>query len=161
MSPPPPDGYDFVFHLGVGAPGGIKVEKLAHKYGYNNADVDGQFAPIVSKGDTAVVRGFGKGYEKMPGELFSRINVESLVDSLNESDSNVFVSTDPGRYLCDFIYYCSQAESLRLSDAQSPKRSPVLFMHVPPLEDTHTLEQMTETVKKVVQWVISQEIAEK
>ncbi|PWN39474.1 hypothetical protein IE81DRAFT_23986 [Ceraceosorus guamensis] len=41
----PERGYDFVLHLGVGYPGGLAVEKAAHKRRYQITDAKGEFAP--------------------------------------------------------------------------------------------------------------------
>ncbi|EJD41133.1 peptidase C15, pyroglutamyl peptidase I-like protein [Auricularia subglabra TFB-10046 SS5] len=152
---PPADGYDFVFHIGLGASGAIAIEQQAHKSGYALPDVDGKLAPIITvDGKTGeALRGFAAGFEAFGKDLQTTINIEGLVAHLQEGDKNVRLSTDPGRYLCDFIYYCSLAESRRLPDAVSPKRSKCLFMHVPPLSDPHSLEELTTTIRKVVSWV--------
>ncbi|KAI0786750.1 peptidase C15 pyroglutamyl peptidase I-like protein [Abortiporus biennis] len=45
--PPPVNGYDFVFHVGVAGRGGLRIEKLAHKFGFRMKDGDGSYAPTV------------------------------------------------------------------------------------------------------------------
>ncbi|KZT11055.1 peptidase C15 pyroglutamyl peptidase I-like protein [Laetiporus sulphureus 93-53] len=45
--PPPPNGYDFMFHVGLAGRGPLRLEKLAHKNGYRMKDADGQYAPAV------------------------------------------------------------------------------------------------------------------
>lgn len=47
MPPPPVNGYDFIFHIGVAGRGPLRIEKLAHRYGYRMKDADGQYAPVV------------------------------------------------------------------------------------------------------------------
>ena len=45
---------------------------------------------------------------------------------LVQKDMDLRISEDPGRYLCDFIYYCSLSH---LSQAGRPRK--VCFLHVP------------------------------
>ena len=71
----------------------------------------------------------------------------------------VQVSTDPGRYLCDFIYFCSLAEAQRRPGDETSRCAQVLFMHVPPPGEPHSLHQMTESIKKVVSWIVTNHIA--
>lgn len=47
MPPPPENGYDFIFHVGVAGRGHLRMEQLAHKLGYRMKDADGQYAPVV------------------------------------------------------------------------------------------------------------------
>jgi len=47
MPPPPANGYDFMFHIGVAGRGPLRIEKLSHKNGYRMKDADGQYAPVV------------------------------------------------------------------------------------------------------------------
>ena len=47
MPPPPLNGYDFVFHVGVAGRGPLRIERLGHKNGYRMKDVDGEYAPVV------------------------------------------------------------------------------------------------------------------
>lgn len=43
--PPPPSGYDFVFHIGVAGRGPLRMERQGHKLGYQMKDADGKLAP--------------------------------------------------------------------------------------------------------------------
>ncbi|OBZ68066.1 hypothetical protein A0H81_11879 [Grifola frondosa] len=47
ITPPPDNGYDFMFHIGVAGRGPLRIEKLAHKNGYRMKDADGEYAPVV------------------------------------------------------------------------------------------------------------------
>ena len=104
---PPAEGYDFILHVGAGRPGGLHVERLGHKSGYYNPDVDGKYAPVIdstvpalspdesqadvfeqerlgSKGkESKKNRGFGKEYDEFSEELTTKIDVDSLIQSLN------------------------------------------------------------------------------
>ncbi|KZV91511.1 peptidase C15, pyroglutamyl peptidase I-like protein [Exidia glandulosa HHB12029] len=155
LPPPPQNGYDFIFHVGLGRSGSIALEKLAHKTGYNSPDVDGKLAPIIMLDESGVpLRGFSSGFEQFAKEEHTNIDVDALVKHLQQTDEHVRVSTDPGRYLCDFIYYCSLAESRRRLGIPA---IPVLFMHVPDVGEPHSVDEMTETVRKIVRFVIERQ----
>lgn len=47
LPPPPPDGYDFMFHIGVIGRGPLRMEKLSHRMGYRMKDADDQYAPVI------------------------------------------------------------------------------------------------------------------
>jgi len=169
--PPPASGYDFVFHVGVGLPGALAVEQLAHKTGYNRADADGKLAPVIQAGDGngdsfaeqdvlsaghKNERGFGDSYEQFSDELQTSIDAAGLVEHLGRQGyQHVRLSNDAGRYVCDFIYYCSLAESRRSQPSVSCSPAKVLFMHVPPVGQPYTVEEMSCAVEDVVRWVAS------
>jgi len=188
--PPPPEGYDFIFHIGAGLPGDLRVETLAHKTGYKSPDVDGKYAPIIEDAgedgspetdaqrrererlgivndasslgkllSKSPTRGFGEGYEHFEDELYSNIKVETLVKELREGGfSRVQQSFDAGRYLCDFIYYCSLAEAARTASNTGKKPTPVLFMHCPSVGNPIQTEEVTDAIKRVVGWVCANTI---
>lgn len=45
--PPPPGGYDFMFHIGVAGRGPLRMERQGHKLGYHMKDADGKLASVV------------------------------------------------------------------------------------------------------------------
>ena len=47
IPPPPANGYDFIFHVGVAGRGPLRIERIGHKNGYRMKDADGEYAPIV------------------------------------------------------------------------------------------------------------------
>lgn len=47
ISPPPPEGYDFIFHIGVAGRGPLRMERIGHKLGYHMKDASGKPAPVV------------------------------------------------------------------------------------------------------------------
>jgi len=168
LPPPPSAGYDFIFHVGVGQAGGLAIEQLAHKTGYPRKDADGKFAPPIKtegalqstqdilSATAAANRGFGKGYEEFSDELKPLIDTEGLVKHLKERGfKHVRLSTDAGRYVCEFILYCSLAESLRSRPDDLIQRAKVLFMHVPPQGEPCSLEEMTNAAEEVIRWVCS------
>ncbi|KAH8116625.1 peptidase C15, pyroglutamyl peptidase I-like protein [Phellopilus nigrolimitatus] len=182
--PPPADGYDFVLHVGAGRRGGLYVERLGHKLGYELPDVDGELAPPVTSGDRKertdggspgagedaaelyerarvrgqvvahTLRGFGAGYEPFDEELRTGVDVDAVVASLRASGfEHVEPSANAGRYLCDFIYYCSLAEAQR--DAHG-KRTRVLFVHCPPVGEPLTTADVTDALRRIVVTVCAQ-----
>lgn len=63
--------------------------------------------------------------------LACRLPLKNICESLCPADSAqpiVQLSTDPGRFLCNYLYYISLSETLKYSNAHS------LFVHVPPFE---------------------------
>jgi pyroglutamyl-peptidase len=47
IAPPPENGYDFVFHIGLAGRGPFRIERLGHKAGYRMKDSLNQYAPII------------------------------------------------------------------------------------------------------------------
>jgi pyroglutamyl-peptidase len=122
ISTPPSQGYDLVFHIGAGHTGGVQVEGLGHKLGYNLKDAKGKLAPVVSSSQHSKVsvgagngskaqererkrlgahavdsrhsRGFGDGYEEFDEELFTEVDIDRLVHDIRAT----------GFKVC-FIYY--------------------------------------------------------
>ncbi|KAG9091313.1 hypothetical protein FRC06_000612 [Ceratobasidium sp. 370] len=139
--------YDVMLHVGVGRPGGFKIERQAHKTGYNSTDADGKMCDRIDDGQRAK-RGFGKGFEKIGEEIRTAVDVDGVVAhlrslGLKSTDS----SDDAGHYLCDFIYFCS------LACAQNEGgRVKVLFMHVPPAGEPYEVEDMTRAVTGIVEY---------
>ncbi|KIJ61354.1 hypothetical protein HYDPIDRAFT_42757 [Hydnomerulius pinastri MD-312] len=94
-------------------------------------------------------RGFGKGYESFPDEIYTDVDVEKLVNYLKKSDvQKVYSSLDAGHYLCDFIYYCSLAESRRHTPKTDKPKTRVLFLHcsVSATERSDLLKQKGVTI---------------
>ena len=57
--------------------------------------------------------------------LKAKVDVEFLAQKLSKKH-DVTISNDPGRYLCNYIYYSSMNEFLKLENYAS------LFVHIPP-----------------------------
>ncbi|KAH8990615.1 hypothetical protein EDB92DRAFT_1946553 [Lactarius akahatsu] len=47
IAPPPENGYDLIFHIGVAGRGPFRLERLAHKTGYRMKDSLNHHAPVV------------------------------------------------------------------------------------------------------------------
>jgi len=188
---PPPNGYDFVLHVGVAPPDLCRLESRGHKYGYDKPDNDGELAPIVDKPSSTFdpnapeseeekgerkrleeyyrwvkgdkVRGFGKGYEEFDDTIISDLNASDLVEALNSGGyKDVRLSDNAGRYLCDFIYYCSLSEKQRTDNKNLAHSNPtrVLFLHCPPINEPLSTEQVVDCIKRLV-ILVSDKIADK
>ncbi|KZO94225.1 peptidase C15, pyroglutamyl peptidase I-like protein [Calocera viscosa TUFC12733] len=168
----PEGGYDLVIHVGAGRQGALALELQGHKTGYLMPDWDDELPPVVdlltSRTGTGAwptpaewaemsrlglgpllekeqKRGFGRGYEGYSELLQTAGDVPRLVAYLKECGfQNSRVSDDAGHYCCDFIYYCSLAESVRLG---AGKGSKVQFMHIPPPGKPYEVEDVTQAVR--------------
>lgn len=157
---PPSDGYDFVLHVGVASRGdSIRLEQLGRKYGYDQDDAEGKYCPIAKDGDgpdSPPIRGFGIGYEGFLEELHTPVDCEKLLEHLRATGiKEVVPSLNAGLYLCEFINYCSLAEARRAASRQG-KSSPVLFIHIPPVDQPLSTEHCSEALRSTISWVCSQ-----
>jgi pyroglutamyl-peptidase len=81
--------------------------------------------------------------EEFDDKICSSIDCEKLLDGLRADGWTVNISTDPGRFLCNYVYY----NSLQL---QSSKRA--LFVHVPPAAIV-PIEKQVEFVRALIRQV--------
>lgn len=154
-APPPRGGYDLVLHVGVAGPGAMRVEQRGRKHGYNSPDADDELCPVALDG-ASPVRGFGKGYEEFPDEMYTPVDCAKLIEYLKDMGiSDVVPSSNAGLCLCEFITYGSLAEAERAA-AQGKKETPVLFIHIPPVEQPLSTEYCTEALRRSISWICSQ-----
>ncbi|KAG6868920.1 hypothetical protein C0993_007694 [Termitomyces sp. T159_Od127] len=66
--PPPPSGYDFIFHIGVAGRGPLRMERQGHKLGYHMKDADGKLAPHA--------RSTPKDFSRRPDDHLAAENIE-------------------------------------------------------------------------------------
>ena len=85
--------YDVILHVGVGKPGGLEVERLAHKMGYNQTDADGKLCE-----GTKGKRGFGQGYEEFGDEIRTGVDVDAVVKHLHSKGLKVSVGSSHTMY---------------------------------------------------------------
>ncbi|KAL1744673.1 hypothetical protein HDZ31DRAFT_63890 [Schizophyllum fasciatum] len=195
----PQKGYDFILHVGVAGRGPLRVERVAHKFGYNMKDIYGRQAPVVETAPVAVEpddpgdvpagvlhiappqgesqqieladppepapiepirpkRGFGPSYENFQEEVYSDVNINNLIRNMKQQGfEDVYLSMDAGHYLPDFIYYCSLAEVIRSVKPYERRRgTQVLVVHVPPVGQPLTSEEVTTALKLIITWVCSE-----
>ena len=83
--------YDVILHVGVGLPGAVRIERLAHKTGYDNnarnTDAGGN-----SCKDVTGVHGFGRGYEEFDDSLKTSVNVDKVIEHLTSNGLEVSVT---------------------------------------------------------------------
>lgn len=174
--------FDHVIHIGVGYPDLVQIETGGHKRGYQMLDVKKEKAPIATDQTSTYrrepkltpaeererenmqsettnghssdpIRGFGKGYEQFPDEMFTQNDVPALIEWLQKEKHHKYVqqSKDAGRFLCDYISYASFCEAERAG-----KGTKVQFIHVPPLDTPYSLQELQSIIKDAVCWITSQ-----
>ncbi|KAJ7167754.1 hypothetical protein C8R46DRAFT_1094022 [Mycena filopes] len=148
--PPPDEGFDLIVHVGVAGPGPLRAERLAHKTGYSLPDYEHQSPPLIIGGGN--LRGFGSPRygDEFADELFTSIDVDALVGDLTQGPNPLSIETsdDAGRFLCDFIYYASLAESQRAG-----RETPVLFVHCPPVGQKMSTPEVAEGIRRIISHV--------
>ncbi|CAH1641922.1 unnamed protein product [Spodoptera littoralis] len=130
---------DLAVHVGVsGAVDCFTLESQAYKSGYMYPDVD--------------ARTPRHGVNRAPGPdvLRTALDVEAICKEFNElkldgGSLEATVSSDPGRYLCGYIYYTSLSHG-------GPRST--LFVHVPP--DRYTRHQLAAGLNYIVQLALAQ-----
>lgn len=157
---PPAGGWDVVIHVGVGRGGSIRCETQAHRYSYGKPDANSNFAPRVNLSPSQLAKlnpkyldadGHPRGFPSPSYDGFSDIEstnipVSTLITTLQQRDvkrEELQQSFDPGRYLCDYIFYCSLCEAKRAGAGTE-----VLFVHVPPEEDLG-VERCSEVIRGI------------
>ncbi|KIY53100.1 peptidase C15, pyroglutamyl peptidase I-like protein [Fistulina hepatica ATCC 64428] len=127
---PPATGYTLIVHVGVGRAQPLRIEVFGDKDHYPEADHHREYAPIIDNSSNPPLRGFVSArYMQSPNKLRIKLNIEELVHKCAEDGLHTVISEDAGHYLCDFIFYCSLAES-----ELAKRGTPVMFVHCPPLD---------------------------
>ena len=180
--------YDFFLHVGQGRSGGVQLETKAHQLGYRLLDAAFKLAPTqggkeaddedVSSPERMMFgeernAGLNRGYPVADhngiglgehGDLTTNIDTQQLAGKLSDDfpEFHIAKSTNAGRYLCEFIYFASLAES-KLSAKNNKdigvtlKTQPkVLFVHVPPENDPLKSQDMADVLRRIVQRVCAE-----
>ena len=123
-------------HVGVSPYKEVKLEKCGKNFPYFMADVNGKAPPEF------------KCVPNGPESIETRFNVEKICEKVSKKHSDVEfgVSTDAGRYLCDFIYYTS----LSINSA------PVLFVHIPELDKPYNSHQLASALKTIIETLLEE-----
>ena len=128
---------DLVVHVGVsGVAEELTIETLAHNEGYKRLDVTGNTAPsqcYLKNGCDSLATGF---------------NVEKLCDDINGDSCLAMAvqSNDAGRYLCEYIFYASLSQ----------KTSCVSFIHVPPLGEPYSAQELGDGLRCAILGMLKQ-----
>lgn len=139
-----------LIHLGVdGRAEQFKLESTA----YNNMtfrvpdELGNQFTDKVIDEECA-----------LDSPMCSKLPLQEICSLLQSQGHNVTVSSDPGRFICNFIYFQSLRRSHSLSESTASSSSASipshsLFIHVPPKEKIPIQEQ-TAFVKSAVDLIV-------
>uniref|UniRef100_A0A1B6MIU3 Pyroglutamyl-peptidase I n=1 Tax=Graphocephala atropunctata TaxID=36148 RepID=A0A1B6MIU3_9HEMI len=126
-----------VVHVGVSSLAQkITLEQIAQKSGYDRCDIYGQ-TPACNEccvGSTPVIQ--------------SGLDIMQLSNTINSTSDTVqtCLSDNAGRYLCEYIYYTS----LSIDKSRS------IFVHVPPLDEPYSAEQLAEGLAAIVRGLVRQ-----
>ncbi|KAI6222034.1 hypothetical protein M3Y95_00941700 [Aphelenchoides besseyi] len=133
---------DFIVHVGVNGYlcDSIEMEKQAFSHGYVSVDVNGK-VPLLNRSIVEL-----KNEE--PRILKTMLDCESIAKAADNlyPEIEVGTSTNPGRFLCGYIYYLSLAKS----------NGRAVFIHVSRFSEEATEEMMTETVAHIVRLISKQ-----
>ncbi|XP_075216897.1 pyroglutamyl-peptidase 1 isoform X2 [Lycorma delicatula] len=130
-----------VIHVGVSnLARNLTLERCARQSGYKKCDIKGQ-KPLFT---TCF------GSEKI---IYSSLDILDLSGKINTLRDCVqtSVSTDAGRYLCEYTYYTSLSQD----------HSRCLFVHVPDLQKPYTSEQTALGLCRIIKLLVEQLRAEK
>ncbi|KAK8056304.1 hypothetical protein PG993_001531 [Apiospora rasikravindrae] len=148
---------DAALHIGMAGPQHTyQVERRAHRDGYLIKDVDGQFLEDDRRRREAA-GGEGWIWEGLPQELLSDLNVNDIHKRWVQHcprGLDLRISEDPGRYLCDFIYYSSMAH---LTKQNRPRK--VLFLHVPCEQSLEVIKSGGEIAAQLIRSIVESEMA--
>jgi pyroglutamyl-peptidase len=135
---------DYMIHIGMATSRKFySVERRGHRDGYEMRDVDGK-----RPGET---KERGKEWDGLPGELLTdaSINDTWLRWRAALPDADIRISEDAGRYLCDFIYYCSLAHLFKKGEAKR-----VVFLHIPLESDEAAVKAGVEITLELIRALV-------
>uniref|UniRef100_A0A674D3G0 Pyroglutamyl-peptidase I like n=1 Tax=Salmo trutta TaxID=8032 RepID=A0A674D3G0_SALTR len=112
----------------------ISLEQTGKNHGYRDRDVCA-FCPV----NHCCIEGG-------PDRLDSIIDMRSLSKDLKQMGLDVIYSRDAGRYLCDFVYYCS----LHHGHVRAA------FIHVPASGSMATPDRLVPLLQTVIQAMLNQ-----
>ena len=78
-----------------------------------------------------------------PASLQTELNVERLCAHLQKEGFDCLLSEDPGRYLCNYIYF----NALRKTNGKA------LFIHFPPEKEAWTMERMEAFLDEAIAYL--------
>ncbi|KAI0172040.1 peptidase [Hypoxylon sp. FL1284] len=149
---PPPEQRrpDYVIHVGMAGPEHVySVERRAHRDGYAKPDVDGRLLGDEQRRER---EGDGWVWHGIPDELLTDLDLDRIYKRwVERSPDNLRlrISEDPGRYLCDFIYFSSLAH---LRKQQRPRK--VVFFHVPLHPGQEYIDRGRELVLQLIRSIV-------
>lgn len=150
-----PAKIDVCIHIGMADPRlYYSIEHRAHRDGYTMPDVDGERLLDEERrrrqGDEWIWSG-------MPNELETAFDVGDVLDRWQKhspADSDLRISEDAGRYLCDFIYFSSLAYLYKRGEKQR-----AIFLHVPSNASDAAVAKGRELTIQLIRSLVESEIA--
>ena len=138
---------DLCIHVGVSPYRSIKYEKCANNHGYFLQDVDSQFleSSTVHPGSPDVLKTL-LDLDELSDQVLSIVAQEEG----GESNVKIEVSFNAGQYLCDYIYYTSLHHRMK-----NLYEAPVLFIHVPPLDQPYSQSSLANVLKHTIEAILS------
>ncbi|KAH6675745.1 putative pyroglutamyl peptidase type I [Halenospora varia] len=140
---------DYAVHIGMASGRRFySVERRGHRDGYNALDVDGNLLRDDwrrrEEGDKWIWHG-------LPEELLTSVAIDDVWRRWRNAlpNTDVRVSEDAGRYLCDFIFYSSLAY---LTKKEEERR--VVFFHVPVDSDPASINTGVETCLELIRAIV-------
>lgn len=171
---------DIAIHIGMASPRPFyQIERRAHRRGYTSLDVDNELLEDGANGkphnedwiwydlpdeilsdldiDDVHKRWQGHSSVKTPAAFFIYIPPDFANSGFpKQKDMDLRISEDPGRYLCDFIYYSSLAH---LYKANRPRK--VVFLHVPSDASDGYVSQGRELAVNLIRSLVESETVQK
>jgi len=147
---------EFIFvHIGVDAGGvKIKLEEMAYnnmsfripdERGYQPTE-----SPIIS--NESMPLDFSLQTAVPLNEVINQVNY-----NLQEKFSNMLpllvLSSDPGRFLCNYVYFCSMCHGLDIYQCNEVKPKKAVFIHVPPFSMMAMPTQLS-VVLEAIRWIV-------
>lgn len=144
---------DLVIHIGMAGPRPMyQIESRGHRTGYKSLDVDGKHLDSLDgeRGEDWIWHG-------LPETLRTDLDMQDIWERWQQHssiDTDLRISDDAGRYLCDFIYYSSLATCYKQN---KPRK--VLFFHVPADPTEGMIKQGHELAVNLVRAIVESEVA--
>lgn len=159
----PPKKIDLLLHIGMAGPRlHYALERVGRRDGYNLRDVDDELL-----GDSPADRSDPQWpWYGVPAALESDLDLDDVLARWRHHaapGTDLRISVDAGRYLCDFIYFSSLAHLYRQNsehggqDARYDRRR-VAFLHVPAAATPERVAAGRELVIELIRSLAESEI---
>ncbi|KAG5926398.1 hypothetical protein E4U42_003345 [Claviceps africana] len=148
---------DAVVHIGMAGPRtSYQIERRAHRRGYRHVDVDGKLPEEGMDGrpDDADWIWYGQ-----PEEILSDLDMDDVHgrwQACSSKDMDLRISENAGRFLCEWIYYCSLSHLLR---AKRPKKA--CFLHVPSDASEKQVLQGREVAVNLIRAIVESDVLQR
>ncbi|KAL1890965.1 hypothetical protein Sste5346_007962 [Sporothrix stenoceras] len=159
----PPAKIDLLLHIGMAGPRlHYALERVGRRDGYTLRDVDDQLL-----GDTPADRGDPQWpWYGVPAALESDLDLDDVLTRWRghaPQGTDLRISVDAGRYLCDFIYFSSLAHLYRKGQETKGEderyaRRRVSFLHVPAAATPERVAFGKELVVELIRSLVESEV---